>query len=244
MRSPWDLYNDEDGLEKMARNAVDRSEGQLVEFSVEYFGTDKLLQYVIERVSILRCLRLIRCYSISNEGIIEVAKKIPHLEELDISYCSFPKEVLENVGQLCPRLKSLRLNCQGYKRPHIECDEEALAIAANMPELRHLQLMGNKLTDYGLRAILDGCPHLESLDLRQCYSVNLDGGLHKRCVDRIKHLMLPNDSTVDCVFDAEIDEYGSDYDEGYPSGFSEIDILSDDEYYEFSDVDVFSDFEF
>ncbi|RHN68136.1 putative leucine-rich repeat domain, L domain-containing protein [Medicago truncatula] len=58
-----------------------------------------------------------------------------------------------------------------------------------MPELRHLELWGNKLTNDGLIAILDGCPYLESLDVRMCYNLVIHGNLAKRCFEntRIKY---------------------------------------------------------
>ncbi|RVW39476.1 F-box protein SKIP19 [Vitis vinifera] len=151
-------------------------------------------------------------------------------------------EVLEAIGQCCPRLKSFRLNCQGFRHPHIECDEEALAIAQNMPGLKSLQLFGNKLTNNGLLAILDGCCHLESLDLRQCFNVNLGGNLAKRCAEQIKILRYPNDSTDDYEFDAEIHDDAS-FDEEYPSGISDLDLLSDGDYYDFSDGSDFSEYD-
>ncbi|KAK1323566.1 hypothetical protein QJS10_CPA02g00004 [Acorus calamus] len=47
---PWDLMDsDEFDLERMARNAIDRADGNLVEISFEYFGTDDLIKYVSER---------------------------------------------------------------------------------------------------------------------------------------------------------------------------------------------------
>lgn len=112
-----------------------------------------------------------------------------------------------------------------------------------MPELRHLQLFGNKLTNDGLQTILDGCPHLESLDLRQCYNVTLGGNLEKRCVEQIKSLRRPSDSTHDYEFDAEVIT-GSSF-EDYPSGISDIDLMSDDydDYFEFSGASDFSDYD-
>ncbi|KAL1207559.1 putative F-box protein [Cardamine amara subsp. amara] len=83
-----------------------------------------------------------------------------------------------------------------------------------MPELRHLQLYGNGLTKTGLNAILDGCPHLEHLDLRECFNIDLVGDLEKRCSERIGVLRRPNDSTADFPL-AMFLECESDYDSDY-----------------------------
>ncbi|XP_062163008.1 putative F-box/LRR-repeat protein 23 [Alnus glutinosa] len=198
-------------LEKMCRHAVDRSCGQLVDINVENFGTDELLRHIADSSSQLKRLRLVRCHDISDEGLSEVAAKLPLLEELDISYSSsLSKEALEAVGRCCPYLKSLKFNS---RRLYLESDEEALAIAENISELRHLQLFGNKLTNDGLQAILDGCPHLESLDLRQCLNVSLAGNLGRRCAEQIIDLRRPNDSTDDYEFDAC--DYADDYEDYY-----------------------------
>ncbi|XP_057948821.1 F-box protein SKIP19-like [Malania oleifera] len=247
MHNLGDLWGVEYDPEKMARHAVDRSCGELVDINIEYFGSDNLLEYIADRSSHLRCLRLVSCHGISDDGLSEGAKKLSFLGELELSYCSFSIEALEAVGRCCPLLKSFKLNSHGFKRPHIECDEEAMAIAENMHELRHLQLFGNKLTNEGLQAILDGCPYLESLDLRQCFNVNLGVNLRKTCAERIKELRCPYDSTDDYEFDAAIPDDGSfgsygSFDELYPSEFSDLDILSDDEYYEFSGGSDFSDY--
>jgi hypothetical protein len=91
-------------------------------------------------------------------------------------------------------MKSLKFNKRGQEYYGV-CDKEALAIAENLPELRRLQLFGNMLTNDGLQAILDGCPHLESLDLRQCFNVTLAGNLRRRYAEQIKDLRCPHDST-------------------------------------------------
>ncbi|RZC44299.1 hypothetical protein C5167_037245 [Papaver somniferum] len=241
MRNRWDLF---DGgyydMEKMAREAVDRSCGQLVEFSMEHFGTDDLVDYIADKTGSLRCLRLVSCYQVSDDALINVAKKAVILEELEVCHCSFSEDMLKTVGKACPQLTSFRLNCRGFRRTRLESDVEALAIAENMPQLRHLHLFGNKLTNVGLRGILDGCLHLESLDLRQCFNLNLEGDMLKICRERLIKVKLPNDSTDDYEFDATIED-GS-YGEDYPSGFSDIDFLSDDGYYEFSGGSCISGF--
>ncbi|KAI3880497.1 hypothetical protein MKX03_023369, partial [Papaver bracteatum] len=83
-----------------------------------------------------------------------------------------------------------------------------------------------------LRGILDGCLHLESLDLRQCFNLNLEADLLKSCRERLIKLRLPDDSTDDYEFDAAIDD---GYDEFYgyeddPSGLSDTDFDGYDEY--------------
>ncbi|KAJ4703052.1 F-box protein [Melia azedarach] len=246
MHNLGDLWDMEHDLEKMCRHAVDRSEGHLLSINIEYFGTDELLEYIARRSSRLRNLRLVSCYSISDQGFGGAVANFPLLEELDLSYCSLSKEALEAVGKSCPLLKSLKLNSQGYRYPKIECDEEAIAIAENMHGLRHLQIFGNKLTNNGLQAILDGCPLLQSLDLRQCFNVSLGGNLEKICTQRIKDLRRPNDSTDDYEFDPEVqDVCWSSAEDDYPSGISDIELASDeDDYYEFSDNDYDFDYDY
>ncbi|XP_030512032.1 F-box protein SKIP19-like [Rhodamnia argentea] len=239
MRNTGDFLEMDLDLELMCRHAIDRSHGGCVDINIEYFGTDELLKYTTDRCNHIRRLRLVWCNNISDEGLSQAATKLPLLEVLELSYCSFSKESLETVGQCCPLLKSFKLNSRGYKCPHIECDEEAQAIAKNMHGLRHLQLFGNKITNEGLKAVLDSCPHLEYLDLRQCFNVNLGCDLGKRCTEQIKDLRRPYDPTDDYEFDATINDDDS-FDDDYPSGFSDIALSDYDNYYEFSDYDDFT----
>ncbi|XP_059636181.1 F-box protein SKIP19 [Cornus florida] len=49
-----EIHNLKDGgifydLEKMVRHAINPSCGQLVDIKIQFFGTDELLQYIIER---------------------------------------------------------------------------------------------------------------------------------------------------------------------------------------------------
>ncbi|XP_059436509.1 putative F-box/LRR-repeat protein 23, partial [Corylus avellana] len=187
------------------------------------------LSWYFNSSSQLKRLGLVRCFSISDKGLSEVAAKLPLLEELAISYCSLSKEALEAVGRCCPLLKSLNFNIRWHMR-NGDYDGEAVAIAENMSELRRLQLFGNKVTNEGLQAILDGCPHLESLDLRRCLNLTLAGDLGRRCAQQIKHLRLPHDSTDDYEFN----DYCSVVD---VSGGS---VVSDDDYdyEEYGHVDI------
>ncbi|CAA7046998.1 unnamed protein product [Microthlaspi erraticum] len=192
-------------LEVMCRHAVDRSQGGLLEIEIWQFGTDSLLTYIADRSSNLRSLRLIMCnLKITGYGLILAVVKLPLLEELELSHCSLAGESLKAIGRTCPNLKTLKLNKFCHRDCGIVSDDEALAIAAAMPGLRHLQIFGNYLTNTGLNAILDNCPNLEHLDLRRCFNVNLVGDLEKRCLERIRVLRRPNDSTLDYPFHATI----------------------------------------
>ncbi|RZC44297.1 hypothetical protein C5167_037237 [Papaver somniferum] len=218
-RIGWALFqNNMYDIETLVKKAVDRSCGQLVEFSLERFCSDELLAYIADQSGSLRCLRLVSCYQVGDDALINVAKKAVLLEELEICHCSFSGDVpdmLETIGKLCWQLKSFRLNCRGYRLPHRDCDDEALVIAANMPQLHHIHLFGNKLTNVGLGAIPNGCLHLESLDLRQCFNLNLEGVLLKSCKERLIKLRLPNDPTEDYEFNAVNVDGDDDYESFY-----------------------------
>lgn len=94
----------------------------------------------------------------------------------------------------------------------------SIAIGKNLHELRHLELIGNSMTNIGLEAILDGCPHLELLDLRKCEYVDVNTDLGKRCLQQIKYLIPPNDShhSFSYVYETgkDYDDFGVDYPDG------------------------------
>ncbi|KAM7524864.1 hypothetical protein LguiA_014766 [Lonicera macranthoides] len=215
-------------LQKMCRHVVDRSEGQLIDINIEYFGTDELLDYIVERSSQLKVLKISCCYGCMYKGLSAAVKKLPLLEEIHLNHTYIAKEAIADAGCLCPHLKSFKFNIlqqckfsdiEGSEEPDefkFNSDDEALAISKSMPQLRHLQFIGNQITDKGLKAILDGCPLLESLDLRLCHNLKLEDGLGKRCSEQIKDFKRPNDSMKGCEFVFE------DKDDGYCSdgGFS------------------------
>lgn len=119
-------------------------------------------------------------------------RNLPQLEVLDISECSLSTESLEAVGGSCPLLKVLKLVRAGVQYRVYDVDvDEAFVIAKTMSGLRHLNIIGNKLSNVGLLAILDGCPLLETLDIRGCYNLNLSESLKKRCLEQIKDLRFP-----------------------------------------------------
>ncbi|XP_058768659.1 putative F-box/LRR-repeat protein 23 [Vicia villosa] len=160
-----------------------------------------MIYFQIFSASQLRCIWLDGCSAISNEVFEEIAKRQPFLEELDICHCSFlSKDLFEHIGRCCPLLKSLKYSPPNEVAGDNKCDDVAFAIANTMSNLRHLTVLNNELTNNGLLAILDGCPLLESLDIRGCVYVELDGSLGKRCNEQIKVLRFPAES-IDHKFD-------------------------------------------
>lgn len=159
------------------------------------------------------------CYTVSSECLCKAATEFPLLQELQIHFSNISSEGIKIVGRSCPLLKSFTFDKYGSIAP-MECDDEALAIAESMHGLCHLALFGNKLTNKGVQAILDGCPQLESLDLRRCFNVTLEGDLGKKCSQRIKTLWRPNDSTSDYEFSDYVEDdddyYGLYLSDGVP----------------------------
>ncbi|XP_072150648.1 putative F-box/LRR-repeat protein 9 [Setaria viridis] len=195
-----------DVLYAMAKLAVDRSMGQLEVFLGKYFVTDELLKYLGARSASLKILSLTSCHEVSNKGFTELIIKFPLLEELEISLFTNidGKHVFEEVGKACPELKRFRFNRYRFhefaeysddddSEFKYNKDDNALGIAS-MHGLRSLQLFGNNFTNEGLAAILDNCPHLESLDIRHCFNIVMDDALRAKCAT-IKTLRLPYDST-------------------------------------------------
>ncbi|TKW08505.1 hypothetical protein SEVIR_6G032300v4 [Setaria viridis] len=183
-----------DVLYAMAKLAVDRSMGQLEVFLGKYFVTDELLKYLGARSASLKILSLTSCHEVSNKGFTELVTKSPLLEDLSLELC--PKvggrNVYESTGKACRQLKrfSLRRECFRFSLNYPRRVAEALGIAATMSELRSLSLISSNITNEELVAIVDGCPRLEILCLRDCYKVIADDPLRAKCA-RIKILTLP-----------------------------------------------------
>ncbi|CAL5003512.1 unnamed protein product [Urochloa decumbens] len=190
----------------MARVAVRRARGQCEAFWAEYAADDDVLHLLGEQAPSLKSLRLICCQDIVE--FEEEIKKFPLLEELEISLFTNigGKQMFEEVGKSCPELKHFRFNSYRFysfgeysddedNEFRYNKDDNALGIAS-MHGLRSLQLFGNSFTNEGLTAILDNCPHLESLDIRHCFNIDMDDALRAKCAT-IKTLRLPYDPTDD-----------------------------------------------
>lgn len=216
--------------------------------------------YPLDRSSQLLRLTLVEYHSIGF-ALTDAIKKLPQLEELHLIMMPSldPKDV-ETIGISCPMLKSFTYNESWIEHPEFSEDEElsesyydeySIAIGKTMSNLRHLRLFAHRMKNEGLEVILDGCPHLESLDLRRCTGLDLQGALGKRCSEQIKDLRLPSDSITDidwlikpsseCDDDLE-DWEDSDSGKSNFSDFSYGDLCDfdyDDEFYVSDGYDYF-----
>ncbi|KAJ9536364.1 hypothetical protein OSB04_un000456 [Centaurea solstitialis] len=196
--NPWKFLSYERFI-NLCKHAVDRSQGQLIDITIghfEIFGDFELLQYVADRSSRLRRLKIRTYYSSWCRSWTDPLKKFPLLEEFSLHSYHIPKEVVETVGCYCPLLKTFKLSTGSIlcnKDDVASCDKMAITIGENFHELEQLQLIGNKMTNIGLQAILDGCRNLKSLDLRMCPFIDLKGDLGKECSQQIKCLKLSDD---------------------------------------------------
>ncbi|KAM3270527.1 putative F-box/LRR-repeat protein 23 [Capsicum chacoense] len=189
-------------FEKMCRRAIDHSRGELVDINLQHFADDKLFQYIAQ-------------------SLVEAVQKFPLLEELSLTHTAITVEGIEALGRYCPRLKSFEFNKSLYmgSAGEDERNEEALAIAKNLPTLHHLHLIGNSMTNKGPQAILDSRLHLVSLDLRLCKYVNVNQVLSKRISWQIKDVKHPRDSPEGLVFsfeacgDEDLSDDMSDFDD-------------------------------
>ncbi|KAI3709977.1 hypothetical protein L2E82_39748 [Cichorium intybus] len=225
---PSPVYRHDYDIDMLIRQAVDLSRGELIEFSIAGFEIIDLLDFVVRRSSKLKRLCMKNCHEISDRGFGWEIKRLPELEKLHLANTYLTAKDIEEIGQNCPKLKSFTMN-HAYDGPHN--DDNALAIANNMPELRHLQVIGDNMTRIGLEGILNGCPHLESLDVRRCFYLRLGGKFGKLCMERIKDLKRPHYSMENSGFHIEYDE--SDiYDHMYDPVYSDADDSSEDDFYE------------
>lgn len=162
----------------------------------------------------MKSLRLLKCMDLSFIGLVTLGIGNLDLEELELTCClplhSIFRVPMELVGQACPHLKRLRLNSRWFD---IELEEvidnyQARGIATYMPELQDLQLFANRLHNNALYDILDKCPHLESLDLRQCFNIEVDAELEAKC-SKLNNVRFPKDSTKDYKHETFIETFSS-----------------------------------
>jgi len=202
-------------IDVAVRDAVDRSAGLCEAFSGPW--DDESLLYLAERSPSLKHMHLSHDEYASYEVLIEAIKKLPLLEDLEISppyhqICA-SERFFESICKARPLLKNLKIRFtmpSGYTFGHAvleECVDGDIYRTPMMCELRTLQLSNYVFYGLALTAILNNCPLLESLNITGLFvDGSMDAELRAKCA-RIKNLSLP-----DCS-DDEYEDEGPDEDE-------------------------------
>ncbi|CAL5008095.1 unnamed protein product [Urochloa decumbens] len=172
----------------MAKEVVDRSGGQLEVFIGEEFVDDDLIKYIGGRTPSLKILHLTSCFTVLNEGFVEAINRFPLLEELKLSACENigGRATYEAVGKACRNLKRFEVAKYMPLPYSFEIDQEdnsdcdAARGIATMRGLHSLKISHSKLNNKALAAILDNCPHLESLDLDYCFNIFMDDAMRAK----------------------------------------------------------------
>uniref|UniRef100_A0ACD6A060 Uncharacterized protein n=1 Tax=Avena sativa TaxID=4498 RepID=A0ACD6A060_AVESA len=168
VRHPVVADKDERVLCAMAKVAVDRSAGRLEVFAAKLFVTDDLLKYIGDRSPSLKGLGLVSCPQVTNEGFTQLTARSPLLQDLVLLNCpNVGGDAYLATGAACgANLKRLGLRKGWY-------DQRGGALGiATMRELRDLSLVGSDVTTDELVTIIDGCPLLERLCVRDCYNAS------------------------------------------------------------------------
>uniref|UniRef100_A0A0E0EIX0 F-box domain-containing protein n=1 Tax=Oryza meridionalis TaxID=40149 RepID=A0A0E0EIX0_9ORYZ len=231
-------------FEEVARAAVRGSQGRCEAFRGRFVGDDDFILFLADSAPFLKSLRLILCHKITSVAFAAAIVKFPLLEELEVSRCRRIEHICmpELVANLCPQIKHFRhtrsrdrYRVYNINRPGN--DSQALAIAS-MRQLRSLQLFRDDMTNEGLMTILDKCPYLESIDIRSCRNLTMDGTLRARCA------MIKTKTLYPCK-PADEDE---DFQPGSPisycstcAGNTDMDIGSESDFDDISGIDYDDD---
>ncbi|KAL2628994.1 hypothetical protein R1flu_013680 [Riccia fluitans] len=181
-------------IDRMIGLVVKRSCGGIEELHVAKLQSDASLKFLARsRLNCLKALS-IPGSDVTESGFCELIRTLPTLVHLDISNCTLLKsKSLEVIGQTCKSLTRLdRLMCplspasllwprSRWGRSirwgrHIASreraafgglteDSEAMAIAYNMPKLKHLKMSANSLPNSSVATIREKCPELEILEI-------------------------------------------------------------------------------
>ncbi|XP_057439954.1 F-box protein FBW2-like [Lotus japonicus] len=170
----WSSRHEPDQIDRMVEKMVMISNGSLKKFCVSGVQSQEVLMLIAENAGSLQTLGLPRS-NLSDSMMEDFSSKLKLITFLDVSYCiRIGSQALETIGKNCKQLEVLRRNMHPsdtFGKPLN--DDEALAIASNMPKLKRLGLTYNLMTNTGILQILSSCHELEHLDLRGCSGVNI-----------------------------------------------------------------------
>lgn len=171
----WSYRSNPDHIDHMLRLLVTRSGGALREITVSGILNDLTFSFLADNARSLQILQIPRC-NISDSIVEQVSTKLSAVTFMDLSYCcKIGARALSAIGKSCKSLVGFRRNMHPIdlkeRRPQAE---EAVAIAATMPKLKHLEMAYNCIDTKSVVVIIESCNKLEFLDVRGCWDVKLD----------------------------------------------------------------------
>ncbi|KAL1833608.1 hypothetical protein ACET3Z_003259 [Daucus carota] len=171
----WSRYQRPENIDRMLQMLIIRSCGSLRKLCVSGLSSDQMFSFIAAHAKSLQTLRTSRS-SISDPIVKQVAGLFSTITSLDLSYCiNIGATGLEEIGKHCKFLSTLRRIMHPLEViGKISQDDEALAIAATMPKLKHLEIAYLLVSTQSVMEILTNCRLLELLDVRGCWNVNLD----------------------------------------------------------------------
>ncbi|KQJ95594.1 hypothetical protein BRADI_3g17987v3 [Brachypodium distachyon] len=98
---------------KMAKVAIDRSDGRMESFWAEKFVSSELLDYIASRGNSLKSIQIISSGCFQDDKVARLAAKCPMLEEIECSHQKQPAYFYKQLGAVRPELKRLRIVCLG-----------------------------------------------------------------------------------------------------------------------------------
>ncbi|KAF1889345.1 hypothetical protein Lal_00024669 [Lupinus albus] len=171
----WSNQTEPDKIDRMLEMLITRSSGSLRKLTVSCIQTEKMFTFIAENAGSLETLRLPRC-NITDSTVEYLTEKLSMLSFFDVSYCGkIGAHALETIGNNCKLLEVFFRNMHPIEtsgKPFE--DDEAIAISATMPNLKHLGIAYHVVQTEGVLRILSNCPKLELLDLRGCWGVDIE----------------------------------------------------------------------
>ncbi|XP_059318051.1 F-box protein FBW2 [Lycium ferocissimum] len=232
----WSKNRCPDNLDRMLQLLITRSSGSLRKLCVSGLSWEQSFSFIANNAKSLQMLRLPKS-EIGDSVVERVAGMFSNITFLDVSYCiKIGAKALEAIGKHCKCLTGLRRTMHPLEVINkLSQDDEALAIATTMPNLKQLEIAYMLVGTKSIIEVLKNCRHLELLDVRGCWNVNLDGNFVKK-FNRVK---VVGPAVVDC-YDRNGWDNCSDYSSS--SGYVPWDFVAgdvdddDDDFDEMSDV--------
>ncbi|XP_059642087.1 F-box protein FBW2-like [Cornus florida] len=171
----WSRHCQTNNIDRMLQMLITRSCGSVRKLCVSGLSGDPSFFFIADHAKSLQTLRLQRS-EISDSVVEQIAGRLSSITFLDVSYCrKIGAPALEAIGRHCKFLTGLRRIMHPLEAiDKLSQDDEAHAIAATMPKLKHLEIAYLLVATKSVLAILANCQELELLDLRGCWNVSLD----------------------------------------------------------------------